>query len=152
MLTSCPCNGEGAGAQCSQERAPLGVHPASEHQSAGGAHVAAKAHMLGRPRHLLADPVPVARFFSRSHSVSASWCAPPLAPLGGQDTWGRWHDLCGGGKSGRWVPACPFCPCGAAPVCAACVCARQQHAERSTAASETWRDGVFLNADGVFER
>ena len=99
MLTSCPCNGEGAGAQCSQEPATLGVHPASEHQSAGGAHVAAKAHMLGRPRHLLADPrVPAARFFSRSHSVSASWCAPPLAPLGGQDTWGRWHDLCVGGK------------------------------------------------------
>ena len=46
MLTSCPCNREGAGAQCSQEPATLGVQPASEHQAEGGAHAAAKAHMF----------------------------------------------------------------------------------------------------------
>ena len=46
MSTSCPCNGEGAGAQCSQEPATLGVQPASEHQAEGGAHAAAKAHMF----------------------------------------------------------------------------------------------------------
>ena len=46
MLTSCPCNGEGAGAQCSQEPATLGVQPASEHQAEGGAHATAKAHMF----------------------------------------------------------------------------------------------------------
>lgn len=60
----------------------LHVHPLVEQESGSGAHVAAKAHMLGRPRHLLADPAPAACFFSRSRSVSA-WCVPPLTPVCG---------------------------------------------------------------------
>ena len=60
----------------------LHVHPLVEQESGSGAHVAAKAHMLDRPRHLLADPAPAACFFSRSRSVSA-WCVPPLTPVCG---------------------------------------------------------------------
>ena len=87
----------------SQERATLGVHPASEHQSAGGAHVAAKAHMLGRPRHLCSRipcPRPVSspgrtqclllgvpplwrRWAGKTHGVGGMTCALVGSQAGG---------------------------------------------------------------------